>query len=132
MKLEVRQVQDDGLVDARGFARADMLGRALLHASLEQPELLEHSRHWAVLRDGALVGLAAQIDGLFRYRSVPMAAALPGSARALLPALDRPFEMLAAESAWRELARGGGERTRVYLQMARLLRSPLPGPDPSV
>ena len=40
--------------------------------------------------------------------------------------------MLAAESAWRELARGGGERTRVYLQMARLLRSPLPGPDPSV
>ncbi len=131
MKVEVRQVEGDDAA-AREFARADILARALLHASLEEPLLRAHSRHLAVLRHGRVVGLAAQIDDVFPYRSAPIAATLPGVTSALLAELDAPLACLAPEMQWRELERLGAQQASVQLQMARLHRLPLPDPDPGV
>ena len=129
VKIEVRQVDGRILEAARSFSRAELLGRALLHASLEQPALQERSRHWLALVGERIVGLAAEIDGVFPFSSAPLAATLPGVASALLEALDPPCFCLAGEPLWSELARAGAERAAVHLQMARLRRDPLPDPE---
>ena len=117
---------------AREFARTNLLSRALLHASLEEPRLRAHSQHWWAVRDGHVVGLVARIDGFFPYGSAPLAALLPGAGAALLRALDRPFDALAPELLWPELERAGGRRVRSYLQVVRFAPTPLPDPDPAV
>jgi len=133
VKLVVQRIEgDEAEASACDFAGADLLARALLHASLEETELREHSAHWATLHAGRVVGLAARIDDVFRYRSVPLAATLPGAARELLAAIERPFAGLAAERLWPELLRCGGEQVHAYVQMARLRRDPLAEPDPAV
>lgn len=114
------------------YTRADLLSRALVHASLEVPALRARSRHWCVEHAGRIVGLAAQIEDVFPYRSAPIAAALPGAAAKLLGELERPVSCLAPEMLWRELERCGARSVRVYLQMARLRRGSLPDPDPAV
>jgi ribosomal protein S18 acetylase RimI-like enzyme len=133
VKLVVRRIEgDEDEARARDFAGADLLARALLHASLEETELRAHSAHWAALHAGRMVGLAARIDDVFRYRSVPVAATLPGVARELLAAIERPFAGLAAERIWPELRRCEGEKVHAYVQMVRLRRDPLGEPDPAV
>ncbi len=130
VKFEIRQVNGHALEAARAFARAELLGRALLHASLEQPALQERSRHWLAFAGERIVGVAAEIDGVFPFRSAPLAATLPGAASALLEALEPPCFCLAGEPLWSELARAGAELAATHLQMARLRRDPLPDPEP--
>lgn len=135
VSVRVRQIgEGDGeaLAGARHFARRDLLSRSLLHATLEQPSLRARTRHWCALHGSRVVGLAAEVDGVFPYRSAPIAAALPGAAAALLARLERPFACLAPEMLWSELARAGGCETHQYLQMVRLIRSPPSQPDPRV
>lgn len=132
MKLELRAVEE-ALVDcARAYTKADLLARALLHASLECPAYLAHARHWCVRLGPKLVGLAAEIEGVFPFRSAPLAGSLPGAAARLIEPLSRPTSLLAPESLWRELERAGAQRARVYRQMARLNRLALPPPHPDV
>ena len=131
MKFEVRQVDAHTLEAARSFVRAELLGRALLHASLEQPALQERSRHWLAFAGERIVGVAAEIDGVFPFRSAPLAATLPGAASALFETLEPPCFCLAGEPLWGELARAGAERAALHLQMVRLRRDPLPDPGPA-
>ncbi len=132
VKLQVRELGPADLPLAREYARADVFSRSLLHASLEVPALLEHSRHWLVTNRDQVAGLAASIEGVFPYRSVPLAASLPGAASLLLEVAERPFSVLAPEHLWSELERAGARRTRSYLQMARLRHPALPDDEPDV
>lgn len=133
MKLAVKRIEGEELgARAREFAGSDRLGRALLHASLEEAQLCARSAHWAALHGGRFVGLAACIDDVFRYRSAPLAATLPGAGRALLGEIERPFACLASERLWPELRRAGGEQVHAYVQMARLRHDPLDEPDQAV
>ena len=132
MKIEIRELDTDSLDAAREYARRNLFSRALLHATLEEPLLRERTRHWQATHRGRIVGLAGQIDGVFRYRSAPLSATLPGVAGRLLEKLERPVSCLVPELLWRELELAGVRRTREHLQMARLTRRPPPEPDPAV
>jgi len=117
---------------ARALARVDVLGSALLHACLELPLLGQHCRFLGVEREGQLVGVAAEIDGVYRERAFVLAASVPGTATALLGAARRPFRTYAAERLWSEIARAGGTPARSYLQLARLRHEPFPEPTAEV
>ena len=132
MKLQVRELSEADLPLARDYARADVFSHALLHASLEVPVLAERSRHWMVTNGDQLAGLAACIDGVFPYRSVPIAASLPGAAAKLLEVAERPFSALVPECLSPDLERAGARLARRYVQMARLQHPPLPDDETPV
>lgn len=131
--LQVRLIQDEAeLAQARELVDGDLLSHALIHASFDAPALAAHARYRGAWVGGQLVGVAAEIEDVFRYRSVPLAVRLPGAAAALVQAATRPFRCLAPERTWSELERAGGERERTYVQLARMRRDALPEPDPQV
>jgi ribosomal protein S18 acetylase RimI-like enzyme len=117
---------------ARGFARAKLLDRSPLLASLGQKVIREHSRFREVLLGPDLVALAAVVDDLFGWRSVPVDASLPGAAVAALDGIERPYVAMAGEPIWSELERAGGQELFDEIQMARIGGEPLPEPEPRV
>jgi ribosomal protein S18 acetylase RimI-like enzyme len=124
--------EETALQRARSFARAKLLDRSPLSASLCQKVIREHSRFREVLLGPDLVALAAVVDGVFGWRSVPVDAILPDTAIAVLEGIERPYVAMAGEPIWSELARAGGRKRLDEIQMARLGRGPLPAPDPRV
>jgi ribosomal protein S18 acetylase RimI-like enzyme len=133
VKIQVHRVESEADVEsARDYARRELLGRALLHATLHVDVLRERSRHWLATLGERVVGLVAQIDGVFDYRSAPLASSLPRAATALVARVERPAKCLAHESLWPELERASAQREREYLQMGRLRHDPLPAADPAV
>jgi ribosomal protein S18 acetylase RimI-like enzyme len=128
--LERRDEQ--GLARARAFADARFLDRVPLHASLEQPGLVERSRLLEISLAERLVALAAVVEDVFPYRSVPIEATVPGAATAALAKLERPFTVYGGESLWPELERAGGRVRSDEIQLARFEPGPLDDPDPAV
>ncbi len=116
---------EKALARARAFVDERFLDRVPVHASLEQPGVAERSRLLEVLRGDHLFGLAAVVEGVFAYRSVPIAALLPGAAAAAISAIERPFTAYAGEPIWSEVERAGGRPLLEEMQMARLERAPL-------
>ncbi len=116
--------------EARTFAEGHFLDSALLHASFACPPLAARASWLGVRCGGRLVALAACLEGVFPYRSVPLEAELPGAARALVESLERPVKLLARERFWAELERAGAKpsRTRTRLQMTRFIQGELPAP----
>ena len=129
MPFEVRQISSGSDRDgALALVASNLFSRALLHGTLEAPALRECSRHWGAFLGERVVGVIAQIDGFFPYRSTPIAAALPGAASALCAAIEPPATCLAAETHWSELVRFGAKPSKDHLQMVRLRRDPIPDP----
>jgi hypothetical protein len=123
---------ESALEEARAFALARIFDRAPLYASLECPPIRKRSRLLRATRAGRLVGLAAVVDDVFPFRSVPLWASFPGAARAMLARIEPPFSVLAPQPNWHAVRACGSEPAVVELQMARMLRSEAPPADPRV
>jgi ribosomal protein S18 acetylase RimI-like enzyme len=124
---------DEGaLEEARDFALAKIFDRAPLYASLECPPIRKRSRLLRATRAGRLEGLAAVVDDVFPFRSVPLWASFAGAARAMLSRIEAPFTVVAPQPVWQAVSACGSEPTVVEMQMARMLRADAPPPDPRV
>jgi ribosomal protein S18 acetylase RimI-like enzyme len=131
VKLAAQWIDGDeaALERARAFVAAKWLDRSPLQASLEQDVIREHSRLREVGLAERTVGLAAVLEGVHPWRSVPVDASLPGAAIAALDGIERPFTAAAGEPLWSELQRAGGREQSSEIQLARLRHDPLPEPD---
>jgi ribosomal protein S18 acetylase RimI-like enzyme len=126
----IEEGDEAGLEEARELARSRVLDLAPIYASFECSPIRKRSRFIRVSHRDRLVALAAVVERIFPYRSVPVWASLPGATRQLFSRVDPPFVALAAQPVWHEVVRCGGQRTLEEVQMARLSRSPLPDADP--
>ena len=128
MEFEIRALgTDQERAGAVQLVASNLFSRALLHGSLAAQGLGGCTRHWGAFLGERVVGVMAQIDGYFPYRSAPIAAVLPRAASALCSAVEQPAMCLAAEPLWSELARAGAVAANDHLQMVRLRRDPIPG-----
>ncbi len=128
----IEEGDEVGLREARCTVRAAVLDRAALYASLACPSIQLRSRLLRVTTRERLVGLAAVVDRVFPFRSVPVWGSIPGAVRALLGEVEKPFLVLAPQAQWYEVGRCGGKRVLEEVQMARLRPEPLPEPDPGL
>ncbi len=128
-KTELRRISHDdsaALDSIRAFVREELLGRAVMHACVEQSELLAHVTIWAAYQNDRLVGATTVLAHVESEPVVAIAARLPGVATALVEKLPRPSVLVPAVRLAAEVERAGAAHLRDELQMARLQRKTLP------
>ncbi len=133
LRVDSSEKWDDAIIaEVRAFIDASIFDRAPLHASLECPPVRKRSRLLRATDGSRIVGVAAIVEAIFPFRSVPLAVSVPRAVPSLLRRVEPPFVALGTQPLWDPLIRCGGVCRLEELQMVRMRHAPLPEPDPRV